>query len=60
MATANEIIRSKINATISARILAYMVNGGMTVQQAFDKVLGPAQYECLAIELHEQFTGEAA
>ena len=45
--------RLQINATISARILAYMVNGGMTLQQAFDKVLGPAQYECLALELYE-------
>ena len=55
-----DTIRSKINATISARILAYMVNGGMTLQQAFDKVLGPAQYECLAHELHDAFNGEAA
>ena len=48
--------RTAINATISARILAYMANGGMTLQQAFDKVLGPGQYECLAIELYEELS----
>lgn len=53
----NEMSRLQINATISARILAYMVNGGMTLQQAFDKVLGPAQYECLALELYEALGG---
>jgi len=49
--------RAKINATISARILAYMVNGGMTLQQAFDKVLGPSQYECLAMEVYDELGG---
>jgi type II secretory pathway component PulF len=54
-----DAIRSKLNAKISARILAYMVNGGMTLQQAFDKVLGQSQYECMAHELHDAFNAEA-
>lgn len=50
----NQIDRSRpeINAVISARILAFVVNGGMTMQQAFNHVLGPAQYECLVEELY--------
>lgn len=51
--------RIQINATISARILAYMANGGMSLQQAFDKVLGPAQYECLVTEVYEALRGDA-
>ena len=49
--------RTKINASISAQIIAYMVNGNMTLQQAFDAVLGPCQYECLVIELYEELNG---
>lgn len=52
-------IRTQINATISTRIIAYMANGGMTLQQAFDKVLGPAQYECMVDELYHELRGEA-
>jgi len=48
-----EMTCTTINATISARILAYMVNDGMTLHQAFNMVIGPCQYECLAIELYE-------
>lgn len=49
-----------ITAKIAAEILNWMVVGGMTVQQAYDKVMGQSAYECLAYELHEAFTGEAA
>lgn len=53
-------VRSQINTKISARILAYMVNGGMTLPEAFNKVLGPAQYECMVDELYHELRGEAA
>ena len=46
------------NAKISARILAFMANGGMTLQQAIDTVLGPATYECLVTELYHELRGE--
>jgi hypothetical protein len=52
--------RPEINAVISARILAFMVNGGMSVREAFNQVLGPAQYECLVEELYHELRGEAA
>lgn len=49
-----------INAVISARILAYIVNGGMSVREAFNQVLGAAQYECLVEELYHGLRGEVA
>ena len=52
-------IRNLINAKISADILNWMNVGGMSLQQAFDKVLGQSAYECLAYELHEAFNAEA-
>lgn len=52
--------RLAINATISARILAFMHNGGMTVGEAINKVLGPGYYECLVHELYHELRGEVA
>ena len=52
--------RIEINAVLSARILAFMVNGGMTLPQAFNRVLGPCQYECFVHELYHELRGEAA
>lgn len=52
--------RLAINAKISARILAFMVNGGMTIEQAMNKVLGPGYYDCLVDELYHELRGEAA
>jgi len=51
--------RPEINAVISARILAFMVNGGMSLREAFNHVLGPCQYECLVEELYHELRGEA-
>lgn len=42
------------NAAISARILEE-VEGGKTLQQAFDAVIGSGAYEKIAGELYEQF-----
>jgi hypothetical protein len=55
---ATERNRIEINAVISARIVAFMVNGGMSLREAFNQVLGPCQYECLAEELYHQLRGE--
>lgn len=52
--------QTEINAVVSSRILAFMVTGGMTLQQAFDRVLGQSQYECLVDELYHALRGEAA
>lgn len=46
------------NAKISARILAFMANGNMTLQQAIDTVCGPATYECLVTEVYHQLRGK--
>lgn len=48
------------NAKISARILAFMANGNMTLQEAIDTVCGPATYECLVTEVYHQLRGELA
>ena len=52
--------RLTINAEISARILNWMNVGGLSLKEAFDKVLGVAAYDCLAYELYDALTGEAA
>ena len=48
------------NAKISARILAFMANGNMTLQEAIDIVCGPATFECLVAEVYHQLRGEFA
>ena len=42
------------NAKISGRILAFIANGGMTIEQAFDTVLGPGYYACMVEELYTE------
>lgn len=42
------------NAKISARLLAFIVNGGMTIEEAFNAVLGPGYYDCLVEELYTE------
>lgn len=44
-----------MNAKISARILFY-VNCGMSLPEAFDKVLGAGSYVKMAGELHAALT----
>lgn len=44
--------RTQINAKISARILAFVVNGNMSLREAFNTVLGASAYECLVEELY--------
>jgi hypothetical protein len=51
-------IETLTNAKISARILAFMTNGNMTLQEAIDTVCGPATYECLITEVYHQLRGE--
>lgn len=51
--------RTEINAKISARILAFMANGGMSLKQAFDTVLGPGHYDCLVEELYHELRAKA-
>lgn len=46
--------RIELNAKISARIITLMKNG-LTLPEAFNKVLGTAAYECLALELYEAY-----
>lgn len=45
--------RIELNAKISARIIAW-VEAGLTLPQAFNKVLGHMAYECLVEELYEE------
>jgi len=52
-------LETLINAKISARILVFMANGNMTLQEAIDAVCGPATYECLITEVYHQFRGES-
>lgn len=47
------------NAKISARILAFIANGGMTVEQAFDTVLGPGYYAAMVEELYHELRAKA-
>ena len=56
----NAATQTFTNAKISARILAFMANGGMTLQQAIDTVCGPATYECLVTEIYNKLRGEEA
>lgn len=50
---------TKINAAISARILAYVTNGA-TLKEAFQYVLGPGYYDCLVEELYQELRAKVA
>ena len=47
------------NAKISGRILAFVTNGGMSLEQAFDTVLGPGYYACMIEELYVELRAKA-
>lgn len=47
------------SAAISARILAFVANGA-TVREAFDWVLGPGYYDCLASEVYDELRVRSA
>lgn len=50
---------NQINATISARILAYVANGS-SIKEAFEYVLGAGYYDCLIEELYQELRAKAA
>ena len=47
------------NAKISGRILAFIANGGMTIEKAFDTVLGPGYYAAMIEELYHELRAKA-
>ena len=46
-------VAERKSAAISARILAFVANGA-SVRDAFEWVLGPGYYDCLASEVYDE------
>jgi len=50
---------TNINAVISAKIMAFVVNGA-SIKDAFQYVLGPGYYECMVEEIYSELRAKAA
>ena len=53
------ISQTKQAAAISARILAFVANGA-SLRDAFEWVLGPGHYDCLASEVYDELRARSA